>query len=253
MFLEGKAGSTIVSMSSALAYVHKLAVYNMYKNPCDTYSIKKLIISIQKKTPSVDLRCPINSLILNKLVAALPSVCQFYDAVMFKALFLALFHGCFRVGELVAHSQSAAHLVVQMADITFSFRSGCLSKAVLILQHAKNKKRSHLAEQVTLGPKMELCPPPSAIITFIKLRGSTLGPLFAYPGGQSLVRAKFAKELALVLQQVGLDPARYKGYSFRIGAATEAAACGKSDSDIRLLGRGQSDAFKKYVRLHYLQ
>ena len=98
MFLEGRVGSTIVSMLSALAYVHKLAGY---KNPCDTYAIKKLIISIQKETPSVDLRCPINSLILNKRVTALPSVCQLYDAIKFKALFLALFYGCFRVGERI--------------------------------------------------------------------------------------------------------------------------------------------------------
>ena len=213
--------------------------------------LKKLIISIQKKTPSVELRCPINSLLLNKLVTALPSVCQLYEAVMFKALFLVPFHGCFRVGELVAHSQSTAHLVVQLADITFSFRSGSLSKAVIIVQHDKNNKPGHL-QQVTLGPKTGLCPL-SEIITFIKLRGSTPGPLFAYPGGPSLVRAKFAKVLTLVLQKLGLDPARYKGHSFRIGAATEAAASGKSDSDIRLLGRWHSDAFKKYVRLHHLQ
>ena len=106
---------------------------------------------------------------------------------MCKALLLALFHGCFRVCELVAHSQSAAHLVVQLADITFSFRSGCLSKAVIILQHAKNKKLGHL-QQVTLGPKTGLCPL-SAIITFIKLRGSTSGPLFAYPGGANFCQS----------------------------------------------------------------
>ena len=41
---------------------------------------------------------------------------------------------------------------------------------------------------------------------------------------------------------------RYKGHSFRIGAATFAAECGFSDAQIRLMGRWQSDAFRKYIR-----
>ena len=46
---------------------------------------------------------------------------------------------------------------------------------------------------------------------------------------------------------------RYKGHSFRIGAASPAAECGYSETQIRLLGRWKSDAFKKYIRLPSLQ
>ena len=42
---------------------------------------------------------------------------------------------------------------------------------------------------------------------------------------------------------------RYKGrHSFRIGAATFAAENGYSDAQIRLMGRWQSDVYRKYIR-----
>ena len=46
----------------------------------------------------------------------------------------------------------------------------------------------------------------------------------------------------------GLDPSRYKGHSFRIGAASYAADRGFSDAQIRMLGRWKSNAFLCYIR-----
>ncbi|KAJ1137336.1 hypothetical protein NDU88_003747 [Pleurodeles waltl] len=46
----------------------------------------------------------------------------------------------------------------------------------------------------------------------------------------------------------GLDPRCYGTHSFRIGAATEARALGKSDGFIMGLGRWKSQCFKHYVR-----
>ena len=47
----------------------------------------------------------------------------------------------------------------------------------------------------------------------------------------------------------GLNPARYKGHSFRIGAASHAADRGLSDAQIRVLGRWKSNAFHRYIRI----
>ena len=55
--------------------------------------------------------------------------------------------------------------------------------------------------------------------------------------------------LSMAIKYCGLDPSRYKGHSFRIGAASYAADAGMSDSQIRALGRWKSDAFRKYIRI----
>ena len=55
--------------------------------------------------------------------------------------------------------------------------------------------------------------------------------------------------LSLAIKYCGLDPSRYKGHSFRIGAASLAADAGMSDAQIRALGRWQSNAFHKYIRI----
>ena len=247
-FQLGKVGSTIASMASAVSYVHKLAGLT---DPCATHAIKKFIVATQKKSPSLDLRCPINGVLLAKLVQSVPSVCQAYEAVLLKALFLTLFHGCFRVGELVARCGAQKHLVVQYSDISFCLQSYKAISCKIVLKYSKNGKPGE-TQIVTLGSHTGACPL-EALLAFIKSRGDAVGPLFSYPDGSGFFRNKFAKLLALVLRHIGLNPNLYKGHSFRIGAATQAAADGKSDADIRCLGRWRSDAFKKYIRFHKIQ
>ena len=55
--------------------------------------------------------------------------------------------------------------------------------------------------------------------------------------------------LRKVLAQAGFKPEDYAGHSFRIGAATTAAACGIPADTIKTLGRWKSQAYQLYVRL----
>ena len=75
------------------------------------------------------------------------------------------------------------------------------------------------------------------------------GPLFRLADGSPVSRAIFNDKLSMAIKYCGLDPSRYKGHSFRIGAASYAADAGMSDSQIRALGRWKSDAFHKYIRI----
>ena len=83
---------------------------------------------------------------------------------------------------------------------------------------------------------------------FLVKRGSASGPLFLSRNGSLLLRSRFDKITKLSLAFCGLDSSRYKGHSFRIGGASEAARKGYTDSQIRFMGRWKSDAFKKYIR-----
>ena len=51
-----------------------------------------------------------------------------------------------------------------------------------------------------------------------------------------------------MLRDHGLDYSNYHGHSFRIGAATSAAAAGIPDHAIKMLGRWDSSAYLLYVR-----
>ena len=55
-------------------------------------------------------------------------------------------------------------------------------------------------------------------------------------------------EVQQALQKAGLPEKNYTGHSFRIGAATTAAAAGVEDAMIQALGRWKSLAFLTYIR-----
>ena len=87
---------------------------------------------------------------------------------------------------------------------------------------------------------------------YVNLRGTNAGALFLAQDGKPVTREVFAAQLSDAVRLSGLDLTRYKGHSFRIGAASYAAARGMSDSQIRILGRWKSNAFHKYIRFSSL-
>ncbi len=71
-------------------------------------------------------------------------------------------------------------------------------------------------------------------------------------GGTPVAREAFAVQLSETIRLWGLNPDRYKGHSFRIGAASHAAGRGMSDSQIRIMGRWKTNAFQKFIRVSSL-
>ena len=71
----------------------------------------------------------------------------------------------------------------------------------------------------------------------------------SYPAPGPLSRSGLVDKVRQYLHQGGVDPTHYSGHSFRIGAATTAAAEGVSDATIQVLGRWASDSYTCYIRL----
>ena len=88
-----------------------------------------------------------------------------------------------------------------------------------------------------------------ALLLYLAVRGMDQGPLFRWQDRTPLTRAVLADRLKWVLLRAGVDVSGYSGHSFRIGAATTAAANGVSDATIQLMGRWMSDSFCRYVRI----
>ena len=74
----------------------------------------------------------------------------------------------------------------------------------------------------------KLCPV-AAVLSYLVVRGMGEGPLFRFRDGRALTRSALVSQLRKALSSAGFDPSKYAGHSFRIGAATTAAACGVPD------------------------
>ena len=105
---------------------------------------------------------------------------------------------------------------------------------------------------IALNRQPKACPV-QAFLDYVSVRGTVHGPLFINHDGYPVLRSEFSKMLGSVIRLCSLlDPTRYKGHSFRIGAATYAAQS-VSNTKIRHLGRRKTDAFKKYIRITSLE
>ena len=81
-----------------------------------------------------------------------------------------------------------------------------------------------------IGKTKDDLSPVTAILTYLKMRGKNPGPLLQWSTGVPLTRGRFVEEVKSALVLVGVDTSKYSGQSFRIGAATTAAAAGLEDS-----------------------
>ena len=93
-----------------------------------------------------------------------------------------------------------------------------------------------------------LCPV-TAILAYLAARGTSPGPLFLLKDRTTLTRQKLVKMVQSTLQLAGIDPSGYSGHSFRMGAATTAAAKGIDADTIRTLGRWSSDTYQRYIQI----
>ena len=85
-------------------------------------------------------------------------------------------------------------------------------------------------------------------LIYIDHRTSCPGAFFLNSEHAIVTKSWFIQEFWKLLEKAGFPPQDYAGHSFRIGAATTAAAVGVEDSMIKTLGRWQSAAFLQYIQ-----
>ena len=134
------------------------------------------------------------------------------------------------------------HQLTQLVDANQRVIS--LKFTFLDFKHNYNQR----SFSVVINCRNNFCPV-QIILDYLSLSGSGPGPLFCLADGSPVSRAIFVDKLSMAIGYCGLDPSRYKGHSFRIGAASYAANARMSDSQIRALGHWKSDALHKYIRI----
>ena len=85
--------------------------------------------------------------------------------------------------------------------------------------------------------------PVAALMAYLAIRGTAPGPFYQFQNGQPLSRELFVERVRKALREANCNPVHFAGHSFRIGAATTAAAAGIVDSLICTLGRWESSTY----------
>lgn len=103
------------------------------------------------------------------------------------------------------------------------------------------------------GHRLYIACSPSPVCAVSAMRSYFLisrpqGPLFSFQSGRYLTRSAVVHLLRDAARFAGLPYHSLKGHSFRIGAASTAAAAGLPDWLIKVLGRWSSDCYQLYIR-----
>ena len=170
------------------------------------------------------------------------------DAAMLWTAATMCFFGFLRSGEVVVPSDRAFNPAVHLAYADVRIDSQ-VSPWMLEVR-LKASKTDSFQRRVTIyiGRTGDRLCPVAAALDYMVRRGSGQGPLFLFEDGRDLTRERFVVTVRMALRRAGLDPTRYAGHSFRIGAAMTAAQRGIQDSLIKTLGRWESAAYTVYVR-----
>ena len=241
------ASSTICTYVTAVGFVNQLSGH---PNPVDSFIVKKMLASVKRGTSRDDQRLPVTPFILSKIIHALQHTADsHYQKSMLAAMFLLAFHAFLRIGEICQNRENSN--VLQLQDIQF------LQNVQKQLSHLeitfRSFKSNYNIRPVILSLRAnsqdaEACPVHS-LYQFIQLRGTCSGPLFCFPPNLPVTCAHFCSCFNQALAWPGLPTSRFKSHSFRIGAASTAAAQGVPDEGIQHMGRWKSMAFKRYIRL----
>ena len=198
-------------------------------------------------------RLPITPAILRAMRSYWSPQVDNFNVSMFWDACCVGFFGFLRAGEFTVASAAtydpAVHLSVE--DVSVDSREAPSRVRLIIKQSKTDPFRTGAV--VFLGRTTnDLCPV-AAVLAYLARRGSTPGPLFILADGSPLSRQRLFLELRQALSASGITCDAFSGHSFRIGAATTAAAKGIEDSAIRTLGRWRSDAYHRYIRQDEIQ
>ena len=192
-------------------------------------------------------RLPITADILKQLWKVLDkgAFSPFVD-LMLKCMFSCAYFGFLRCGEITCQNANSAQFL-HVSDVSLG--------GDFYMLKLRTSKTDPFSRGVNITIYENTVFKPVHIMrSYLQVRNvlpcSSQSPLFINDEFSlvPMLRDTFIQHLRSLLMQIGLKDLDYAGHSFRIGAATAAAAAGVEDHIIKDLGRWTSDCYVRYIR-----
>ena len=177
-----------------------------------------------KLNPSADSRLPITLPILEDIILACEHTKSLlYSRKLIQAMYAIAFFAALRVGEITSRAHQPRKNIMAISQTVFlKTRESAVSAIKLTLRNYKHSNASNPVDIFTYREKPVR--PVSLLLEFLSLRRQSPGLLFCWPDASPISRSYFVSALTEDLQFCNLNVAQYKTHSFRIGAASWAAA-----------------------------
>ena len=208
-----------------------------------------MLSGMQRLHKRVDARKPITQDILIRIILALDKTCSsFYETVLFSSCFSLAFFAFLRIGEF-AETQFAERHIIHVNDV--SVDSNGKNVSIMLSSSKTNQFGNKITLEIPTNKCENICPVKN-MQRYLKIRPKIEGPLFCHLNHKTLTRYQVSSVLKSTMKFLNFDERDYNTHSFRIGAATSFALLEKSDHEIKKMGRWNSCAYLKYIRINSL-
>ena len=195
-------------------------------------------------------RLPITSEVLRQMCDLLTTgVFSPFIDLLLQCAFKTAFFGFLRCGEITCRLKNDYSNCVYIRDIIVNSEANCY------ILRLRTSKTDPFREGVDISiNENTVLQPVDTMIQYLKCRKemgvNNDSPLFVESElcTSPLTRDSFISFLRQLLTRLGYKDFQYCGHSFRIGAATSAAAAGVEDHVIQALGRWASDCYIRYIK-----
>ena len=193
-------------------------------------------------------RLPITPQILKQMQVVLNNRGNSFDNVMLWAACTTTFFSFCRSGEVTTNPPGSYDPNTHLSYGNLSVDNADSPKVLALQLKVSKTDQGRRGVKVVIGKTGDALCPVTAMLRYLRLRGSHSGPLFIWQNKTPLSRAALVSAVRAILIEANLPADKFAGHSFRIGAASTAAAAGIQDSQIQTLGRWKSSAYLLYVR-----
>ena len=243
---KGLQSSTVRSYISAIKCVLQDDNYEWDDN---LVLLKTITRSCRMTNDRVCLRRPIKKPLMEMILFELGRILgeQPYLLILYRAIFVLLYYGLFRIGELVKGDHPVKACDVQVArnkaKMLFLLRS---SKT-----HGKESRPQKIKiEKISTAKTGHFCPF-ELTSDYLAVRGdyhSLDEQFFVFRGNVPVTATAVRKVLKKALENLNLINVAFDTHSFRAGRAVDLLKAGYTVEQIKIMGRWKSNAVYRYLK-----